>query len=87
MLRLELTGVSKQYPAVRACDGVSLRVQPGEIHAALRENGAGTRTLMKVIIGAVQPDEGSIRFNGQPVAVASPAQAQAQAQAMGISMV
>ena len=83
MLRLELTGVSKQYPAVRACDRVNLRVKAGEIHAVLGENGAGKSTLMKIIVGAVQPDEGSIRFNGQPVAMTSPA----QARALGISMV
>ena len=83
MLRLELIGITKQYPAVRACDRVNLRVKPGEIHAVLGENGAGKSTLMKVIVGAVQPDEGSIRFNGHPVAVASPQ----QARALGISMV
>ena len=83
MLRLELTGVSKQYPAVRACDRVDLRVEPGEIHAVLGENGAGKSTLMKIIGGAVQPDEGSLRFNGKPVVMTSPA----QARALGISMV
>ncbi|MDE2146660.1 MAG: ABC transporter ATP-binding protein [Burkholderiales bacterium] len=83
MLRLELTGISKQYPAVRANDGVSLRVKPGEIHAVLGENGAGKSTLMKIIYGAVQPDEGEIRWNGRPVAVKSPA----EARAIGISMV
>jgi len=83
MLRLELSGVSKQYPAVRACDRVNLRVKPGEIHAVLGENGAGKSTLMKIIVGAVQPDVGSIRFNGQTLAVASPA----QARSLGISMV
>ena len=41
MLRLELIGISKQYPAVRANDKVSLRVKPGEIHSVLGENGAG----------------------------------------------
>ena len=46
MSRLELTGISKQYPAVRANDLVSLRVEPGQIHAVLGENGAGKSTMM-----------------------------------------
>jgi simple sugar transport system ATP-binding protein len=83
MLRLELTGISKQYPAVRANDGVDLRVKPGEIHAVLGENGAGKSTMMKIIYGAVQPDEGQIRWNGDPVTVKSPA----EARQLGISMV
>jgi general nucleoside transport system ATP-binding protein len=83
MLRLELTGISKQYPGVRANDGINLAVQPGQIHAVLGENGAGKSTLMKIIYGAVQPDAGRIAFNGQAVQVASPA----QARALGISMV
>ncbi len=83
VLRLELSGVSKQYAAVRACERVNLRVKPGEIHAVLGENGAGKSTLMKIIVGAVQPDEGRIQFNGETVEVASPA----QARALGISMV
>ena len=82
-LRLELSGISKQYPSVRANDGVNLRVKPGEIHAVLGENGAGKSTLMKIIYGAVQPDAGELRWNGQQVSVASPA----QARALGISMV
>ncbi len=83
MLRLELSGISKQYPAVRANDGVSLRVKPGEIHAVLGENGAGKSTMMKIIYGAVQPDEGQIQWNGQAVKIASPA----HARKLGISMV
>ena len=83
MLRLELTGISKQYPAVRANDKVSLRVKPGQIHAVLGENGAGKSTMMKIIYGAVQPDEGQIAWNGQAVKVTSPA----HARKLGISMV
>ena len=83
MLRLELSGISKQYPAVRANDRVGLKVRPGEIHAVLGENGAGKSTMMKIIYGAVQPDEGEIRWNGQAVQIKSPA----QARALGISMV
>ncbi|MBX3618721.1 MAG: ABC transporter ATP-binding protein [Rhizobacter sp.] len=83
MLRLELIKLSKSYPAVKANDQVSLRVKPGEIHAVLGENGAGKSTLMKMIYGAVRPDEGEIRWNGQPVQVRSPA----EARQLGISMV
>jgi len=83
MSRLELTGISKQYPAVRANDLVSLRVEPGQIHAVLGENGAGKSTMMKIIYGAVQPDEGQIRWNGEAVKITSPA----HARKLGISMV
>ena len=81
--RLELVAISKQYPAVKANDRVDLRVKAGEIHAVLGENGAGKSTLMKIIYGAVRPDEGEIRWNGEPVQIASPA----AARALGISMV
>jgi simple sugar transport system ATP-binding protein len=83
MLRLELVGISKQYPAVKANDRVNLRVEPGEIHAVLGENGAGKSTMMKMIYGAVHPDEGEIRWNGQAVQVRNPQ----EARALGISMV
>jgi simple sugar transport system ATP-binding protein len=81
--RLELLGITKQYPAVRANDGVALTVAPGQIHAVLGENGAGKSTMMKIIYGAVKPDAGEIRWNGQPVQITSPA----HARALGISMV
>ncbi len=83
MNRLELIGISKQYPGVRANDGIHLKVAPGQIHAILGENGAGKSTLMKIIYGAVQPDAGQLAWNGREVQVASPA----QARALGISMV
>ena len=80
---LELRGICKQYPAVLANDRVSLQVMPGQIHAILGENGAGKSTLMKIIYGAVQPDQGDIRFNGKSVHIRNPQ----QARALGISMV
>src|SRR5262245_15127997 len=81
--RLELIGISKQYPAVKANDRIDLRVAAGEIHAVLGENGAGKSTLMKIIYGAVRPDAGTIAWEGQPVAIANPA----RARRLGIGMV
>lgn len=81
--RLQLAHITKRYPAVVANDDVSLTVQPGETHAVLGENGAGKSTLMKIIYGAVKPDEGSVLFNGQPVHIRNPQ----EARALGISMV
>jgi general nucleoside transport system ATP-binding protein len=83
MLRLELVDISKQYPAVKANDRVRLRVEPGRIHAVLGENGAGKSTLMKIIYGAVRPDEGEILWDGQPVEIRHPQ----EARALGIAMV
>ncbi len=81
--RLELRGITKQYPSVRANDNVSLTVAPGEIHAILGENGAGKSTLMKIAYGAVQPDAGEIRIDGRPASIRSPN----DARALGIAMV
>ena len=83
MLRLELLDISKQYPGVRANDGVSLRVEPGRIHAVLGENGAGKSTLMKIIYGVTQPDAGEVRWEGRRVRIPSPE----AARALGIAMV
>jgi len=81
--RLELAHITKRYPAVVANSDVSLAVAPGETHAVLGENGAGKSTLMKIIYGAVAPDEGTMRFDGQPARVRNPQ----EARALGISMV
>jgi simple sugar transport system ATP-binding protein len=81
--RLQLTDISKGYPAVLANDRVALTVQPGQIHAVLGENGAGKSTLMKIIYGSVKPDAGLVLWNGQAVSVRNPQ----EARALGISMV
>ncbi len=81
--RLQLQDITKRYPSVVANDQVSLTVMPGQAHAVLGENGAGKSTLMKIIYGTVAPDQGLIRFNGQPVQIRNPH----QARALGISMV
>ncbi len=81
--RLELVGITKRYPSVVANHQVNLRVEPGQAHAVLGENGAGKSTLMKIIYGAVKPDEGQIHYNGAPVTIRNPQ----QARALGISMV
>src|SRR5579862_337041 len=81
--RLSLQGITKRYPGVVANDAVSLDVAPGEIHAVLGENGAGKSTLMKIIYGAVRPDEGELRWNGERIRIDSPA----AARRLGIAMV
>lgn len=81
--QLQLTGITKRYPAVVANDNVSISVQPGEIHAVLGENGAGKSTLMKMIYGAVKPDAGEMRFQGEVVHIKDPR----EARALGIAMV
>ncbi len=83
MPRLELSHITKQYPSVRANDDVSLQVEAGNIHAILGENGAGKSTLMKIIYGAVRPDAGTIRWEGEEVEIRNPQ----QARALGIAMV
>ena len=82
-LCLELTGISKRYDGVQANDGIDLKVSPGEIHAVLGENGAGKSTLMKIIYGAVRPDAGAMKWNGDLVHLRGPD----QARALGIAMV
>lgn len=66
---LQIEGISKSFPGVRALDDISLNLRPGTVHAVLGENGAGKSTLMKILIGMYHPDAGSIAFRGEPVQI------------------
>jgi len=80
--RLEMSGVSKRFGATLALQGVDLSVAPGEVHALVGENGAGKSTLMKVLSGAIQPDTGAMRLDGQPYAPRNPLEARHAGVAM-----
>ena len=80
--RLALAGVTKRYPGVTANDRIDLAVAPGEIHAVLGENGAGKSTLMKIIYGAVRPDDGELFWDGERVRIDNPAAARRRGIAM-----
>ena len=72
---LEMNGICKNFPGVKALDNVQLEVKKGEIHALIGENGAGKSTLMKVLLGIYMPDAGSIRFKGEEVHFKTPTDA------------
>jgi ribose transport system ATP-binding protein len=74
---LRLEGIVKTFPGVRALDGVSFTVMPGEVHALMGENGAGKSTLMKVLGGIYQPDEGSILIAERETVMTNPLEAKA----------
>lgn len=73
---LQLTGISKQFPGVRALSDVDFRLFPGEVHALLGENGAGKSTLIKVLTGVHTLDAGTVTLDGGVVRISSPLQAQ-----------
>ncbi len=75
---LELRGINKSFPGVKALRGVTFDVHSGEVHALLGENGAGKSTLIKVLSGVHAPDEGEIYLRGERVRFADPGQAQAR---------
>jgi rhamnose transport system ATP-binding protein len=80
---LRAQNISKSFAGVRALQHVSFDVHPGEVHALVGENGAGKSTLIKILTGALQPDEGAIELDGHIVRHNSPA----HARALGIAAI
>lgn len=72
---LQMQGIEKSFPGVRALSGVNLTLQRGEVLALMGENGAGKSTLIKTLGGAHQPDAGTITIDGKSVSLSSPAAA------------
>ena len=63
---LSMRALSKRFGATQALSGVGLELKGGEVHALLGENGAGKSTLMKILSGAIAPDEGEMALDGEP---------------------
>ncbi|KQN67842.1 MULTISPECIES: galactose/methyl galactoside ABC transporter ATP-binding protein MglA [Rahnella] len=80
---LEMSGINKSFPGVRALDNVNLKVRPSSIHALMGENGAGKSTLLKCLFGIYSKDSGTILFQGQEVNFKS----SKEALETGVSMV
>jgi len=70
--KLELSGITKSFPGVRALNGVSLELYPGQVTALIGENGAGKSTLVKTLTGIYQPDAGEIRIDGVAATLSTP---------------
>jgi ribose transport system ATP-binding protein len=80
---VEMRGISKSFPGVRALDDVSLSIQAGEVHMLLGQNGAGKSTLIKVLYGAAHPEHGEFLFGGHPVRISSTS----DARRLGIAVI
>jgi len=80
---LEIRGLAKNFPGVKALQGVDFTVRRGEVHALMGENGAGKSTLIKVLTGVYQRDGGTVRLAGAEIGADSPK----AAEALGISTV
>jgi ribose transport system ATP-binding protein len=80
--RLEMKGVHKRFGATHALKGVDLEVRAGEVHALVGENGAGKSTLMKILSGALRPDQGRIWLDGEPYVPRNPLHARQSGVAM-----
>jgi ribose transport system ATP-binding protein len=82
-LLVEMEGIHKVFPGVRALDAASFQLHPGEVHALVGENGAGKSTLMKILAGVYARDAGVVRFKGNEVQIPNPR----AAQQLGISII
>ena len=80
---IEMLNITKKFPGIIANDNITLQLKKGEIHALLGENGAGKSTLMSVLFGLYQPEEGTIKKDGQVVSIKNPN----DANDLGIGMV
>lgn len=69
---LEMKGISKSFPGVKALDNISLKVRPGTVHALMGENGAGKSTLMKCLFGIYHMDAGEVLLNGEKTTIINP---------------
>jgi len=82
-VKLEVRGISKSFPGVKALDNISFRVRRGTTHVLCGENGAGKSTLMKIINGIYTPDQGTILLDGKEVTIENPI----HARSLGIAMI
>jgi methyl-galactoside transport system ATP-binding protein len=80
--KLELKGISKSFPGVKALDNVQLSLRPGTVHALMGENGAGKSTLMKCLFGIYKMDAGEIILDGEKIEVNNPDEAMKHGIAM-----
>ena len=69
---IEMLGITKDFPGIRANDNVTLQVEEGSIHALLGENGAGKSTLMSILFGLYRPDSGTIKVRGKDARITDP---------------
>ena len=76
--RLEMSGISKEFPGVKALDAVDFKLKYGEVHALLGMNGAGKSTLIKILAGVYQKDSGAVLLDGNQVEIKSPQDAMNQ---------
>ena len=70
--KLEMRGISKEFPGVKALKGVDFTLKRGEIHALLGTNGAGKSTLIRILSGTYRKDAGTILLDGRPIEIDSP---------------